>query len=469
MKNICICFIIALLSLTACIEDGFTSAPADQPTFSADSVDMGVIFTGELSTTESMRVFNPHSKGLNISRISISGPAAEYFRINVDGISGDSFSDVEIRAKDSIFVLIEARLPESTQPELLDFTASLDFVTNGVSRSVVLYAQGQNATRLRGITIDEDTRLTADLPYQIYDSLIVSPGVTVTIEPGAVLCFHDKSYMTVRGTLIAKGTPEQRITLAGDRMGKLVADIDFEIMSRQWQGLGFSSTSSGNLLTHCDIKNTVQGVAISGDGLYSSSEPQLTLINCRLRNSAYTVLEAYHSAIRAVGCEFAEGGGGLVYLYGGDNVFNHCTFANYYLYSVLSGPAIGIGYLSAEEDSDVALPFAKADFTNSIVYGLGTCLSQGDFTDTDIYFRRCLFKDAGTDDDHFIESIWDQDPLYYTVRNDYFFDYRLQPKSPAIAASDPSLTLPEAAIDGYGLTRGETPDLGAYVFTPPTE
>ena len=38
-----------------------------------------------------------------------------------------------------------------------------------------------------------------------------------------------------------------------------------------------------------------------------------------------------------------------------------------------------------------------------------------------------------------------------------------------IGAADPALTLPDAAIDAYGLARGTAPDLGAYVFMPPAE
>ena len=55
------------------------------------------------------------------------------------------------------------------------------------------------------------------------------------------------------------------------------------------------------------------------------------------------------------------------------------------------------------------------------------------------------------------------------MREDYLFDSRLKPESPAIGAADPVLTLPDAAIDAYGLARGTAPDLGAYVFMPPAE
>ena len=75
-----------------------------------------------------------------------------------------------------------------------------------------------------------------------------------------------------------------------------------------------------------------------------------------------------------------------------------------------------------------------------------------------------------TSDDNFIACLWDKDPLYYTVREDYIFDYRVKPESPAIGAGDPALTLPDAAVDAYGLTRSTTaPTLGAYVYQPPVE
>lgn len=261
--------------------------------------------------------------------------------------------------------------------------------------------------------------------------------------------------------------------MSGDRTGNLVGDISFDIMSRQWTGAFFTETSVNNRLSHVDIKNTVQGVTVYGDGTSDRENPMLRLLNCRLRNSAYTVLESYHAAIRAVGCEFAEGGGGLVYLQGGDGVFNHCTFANYYLYSVLGGPALGFAHTSADPetglDDESGLPYLSADISNSIVYGNGTAFSHGDLTDTSVYLRRCLIKGEGEDDDNFLNILWDEDPLYYTVREDYYFDYRLKPESPAIGAADPALTLPEAASDGYGLPRGAAPELGAYVYVEPSD
>ena len=452
--------------LASCIEDGFSTSPSEQPVFSTDTLHMGVIFTEEPSPTSRFMVYNPHAKSLSISDIRLSGENASRFRVNVDGISGNSFSNVEIRSKDSIYVFVEATLPEVDANEPVAVEAKLDFTTNGVVSSVVLRADGQNVRRLRAETVAADTRFDSAVPYQIFDSLVVAPGATLTLAPGTTLCFHDKAELIVRGTLITEGTAEAPVNMAGDRTGNVVGDISFDIMSRQWGGVYFAPESDGNMLSHTDIRNTWYGVAVEGDG--TSTGTALTMLNCRLHNSAGLVLEAVHTSVEASGCEFAEGGAGLVYLHGGRHTFNHCTLANNYLFAAISGPALALGHLGADEktglDDGSGLPYLKADITNTIIYGLGADLSHGDLTDTGVRLHRCLFKSEGSDDDNFTECIWDADPLYYTIRSEYLFDYRLVPESPAIGAADPAYAAP---ADAYGRPRGTSPDLGAYVYTEP--
>ena len=455
-----------------CIEDGYTTSPSDQPRFSTDTLSLGTVFTEQPTVTSRFTVHNPHSKQLSISDISLSGNDADAFRINVDGISGERFSDVDIRGKDSIFVLVEATFPEGSSP-LSRFEASVDFTTNGVTNSVVLVAEGQNVVRIYGETLTADTEFTTELPYQIFDSLVVAPGATLTLQPGSELCFHDKASLIVRGRLLSEGTVEKPVNLRGDRTGNVVGDISFDIMSRQWTGVFFTSTSQGNVLKHTDVRNTVQGITVEGDGSGTLSAPQLYMLNSRLHNSGALVLEAYHSAVKAVGCEFAEGADGLVYLQGGKALFNHCTFANNYLFAAISGAALQFAHIYDDEktglDDGSGLPYLEADISNSIIYGIGADVSHGDLTGSEIYLRRCLMRSGGSDDDNFIECLWESDPLYYTVRNDYLFDYRVKPESPAIGAADEALTLPEARIDAYGFERTLPAEVGAYVFTLPEE
>lgn len=475
MKNILYTLLvtIALAGAQSCIEDEFTDSPSDQPYFSVETLDFGTVFTGEATPTRRFLINNPHSKSLSISDIHLSGDDASCFRLNVDGISGDTFSGVDIRGKDSIFVFVAATFPER-EGLGADYTAQVDVTTNGVTQSLPIAAYGLNVVRLKAVTAEADMRLTAEKPYQIYDSLVVAPGATLTVEAGARLCFHDKASLIVRGTLRCEGSAEAPVSMGGDRTGNVVGDISFDIMSRQWKGVFFASTSKGNMLSHTVIRNTSEGVSIAGDPEADySSAPQLSLHNSVLTNSGDLGLLAVHSAIKAVGCEFSEAAAGLVALHGGSHTFNHCTFANNYLFTAIGGAAVQFSHLSADTktglDDGSGLPYAAADFSNCILYGLGSEVSHGDLTGTDVYFRRCLLRSNGEDDDNFLMCVWDEDPLYYTVRNDYLFDYRVKPDSPAIGAADATLTLPEAATDRYGMPRGATPDLGAYVYTEPEE
>ncbi len=460
--------IAAIFGLTSCIEDDFTTSPSEVMTFSVDTLDIGTIFTDEGSATHRFVVYNRNSKMLNISNVSLSGENAQYFRLNVDGMSGKEFSNVEIRGKDSIFVFVEVTLPENGVDLPVDVTAQLDFTANGVTRSVVLSATGQDVIRLYGNVIDEDMHFTAGRPYQIYDSLVVSQGATLTLDAGAKLCFHDGSYLAVRGTLMANGETDNEVTLCGDRTGDVITNVTFDLMASQWLGVFFTSTSSGNKLTNTCIKNTVYGVNI-GNETESEDTPDLTLINSRLRNSADLALNAVHANVKAYGCEFAEASNGLVRLQGGTHIFNHCTFANYYLFSAIGGAALQFAHHSYETDDESGKPYLRAEFTNSIIYGNGSDLSHGDLTDTSVYLRRCLIKSSGSDDDNFIECVWGGDPKYYTVREDYYFDYRLKPESDAIGAGDASLTASEAIVDRYGQRRIAPVDLGAYVYTESIE
>lgn len=464
MKNILTflsIFILGALAAGSCIEDGFSTSPSDLPVYSVDTLDMGVIFTGEPSPTSRFKVYNPHSKSLLISKVRVAGDNAGCYRVNVDGISGTEFDNVEIRGRDSLFVLVEATLPSNDSNGPVAVDARMEFTANGVTTGVVLRATGQNVRRISDYTVSADEVIDATLPCQVFDSIVVAEGATLTLRPGAVLYFHDKASLIVRGTLVSEGSAEAPVHMTGDRRGNVVGDISFDIMSRQWRGVTFASTSTGNSLQYTDIRNTEHGVRLD-DGA------SLSMLDCRLHNSAGHVLEAEHAAVEAVGCEFAEGGAGLVRLCGGRHSFRHCTFANNYLFAAITGPAITLEHLSSDEkngaDDGSGKPYMEARISNSVIYGIGADITPGDLGYTSVQVHRCLLSSKGSDDSHFTACLWDTDPLYYTERENYVFDYRLRPGSPAIGAADPAESAP---ADFYGRQRGAAPDMGAYVFVEP--
>lgn len=446
----------AALTTTSCIEDGHTTSPSDQPEFSVDVLDMGVVFTTDKSPTHSFVVRNRHDKILTISDIRFNDPAdEEVFHLNVDGLSGTTFSGIEIRPNDSIFVFADAQLPANGNGLLTARRAQLDFTVNGVVSSMCLEVQGQDVERLKDMHISADTRFSADLPYQIFDNLTVDEGATLTLDAGVRLHFHAGAGLVVNGRLVTEGTAEAPILMDGDRFGAVVGRIPYEIMSNQWTGVTFGGQSTGNRMAYTVVRNTTNGVTLDGEDPAESTVPDLDLLNCRLTNSGANVLYARNRNVKAVGTEFSEASAGLVYIEGGSHTFNHCTLANNYLFTAIAGPAL---YIEGEETA--------LRMSNSIIYGIGGDVYPGDLTDRDALIERCILKSAGTDDDNFVSILWEADPMFLTVRNDYYFDYRLGDESEAREAGDPALTLLEAMTDFYGRQRTGMPDLGAYVYAP---
>lgn len=445
MRNILLS-IIAVIALSGCIVDSFDTSPSAQPTFSTpdEGLDMGLFFSDSPSPTSNLRIYNRNSKNISLSEVRMR--SGEHFRINVDGQSGQTFTNVDIRPNDSVYVFIECTLPAPVQAEPVEFDDWLDVTTNGVTRSVRILARSQRVNRLNGITIEGNHTLQAEVPNLITDTLRVAAGATLTIAPGATLLFHDKAALIVDGTLLCPGSAETPIEMRGDRTNNVVADISYEVMSKQWEGVRFTSSSRGNRLEHTSIINTCQGVQVD-------SLADLTLINSRLYNSGGRQLCAADSTtVTALGCEISNAASALLHLGAGKFTFNRCTIANWYLFTWPNEAIIELANADA----------TSADFTNSIIYGRDRAISEYDnVEEVNVWFRRCLFTSEGHDDARYINCLWDSDPKLEYSLTDYTFSYIPASDSPAIDAADPDLDHQQLpAADRHGRPRLQT--LGAY-------
>ncbi len=461
------CVVTVGLIISSCINDDFTHSPDATLDFSTDTVNFGTVFTDLGSPTARLVVANRNRKGVKISSIRFSIPDSP-FSFNVDGVSGSEFHDVEIRGEDSIFIFIECFIEPDHSVEPRRVADRLVFLTNGVTQEVEVEAMGQNVIRLSGLTIGEDMHLTATLPYLISDTLTVAPDVTLTLEPGTRLLFHDKAAMRVEGCLIAEGTPESPIHFRGDRTDDVLPGVSYEIMSGQWGGISIGSESFGNRFANVNMRSSSYGLRIDSCG--DISRTKLTLANCWLHNSRSTVLESNYAKVNAYGCCFSEAADAVVRLTGGEHQFSQCTISNNYLFSIPTEANLTLHHISPDGPALSTQPLMKAFFDNCIIYGLGAPLSPGDLTGSQVYVRNSLLKTAGTDDANFLECIRDEDPLFLTVRADYYFNYHLQPGSPALGKGNPEYVTPECLYDMDDVDRLTAPPapghpaLGAYAM-----
>jgi len=439
---------LLMMALQACIEDSFDTSPSAQPSFSVDELDMGVQFTDNPSPTSQLMIYNRNSKLINLSSVRMR--SGQYFRLNVDGQSGSTFADVEIRPNDSIYVFVETTLPEVDSNDPVEISDELEVVTNGVTKLLTIKATAQNVRRHRAELITSDASFGPELPHVVFDTLRVAPGATLTVEAGTSLLFHDKAALIVEGTLLCRGTAENPVKMRGDRTGNVVADISYEVMSNQWEGVKFARNSRGNSLAYTEIINTAKGVTLD-------SLAELSLLNSRLYNSGTVQLAALgQNKISALGCELSNAASAVLLLGGGEYLFDRCTIANFYLFK---WPDMAIVEFNTPD-------MTKADFRNSIIYGRDTSVGDyGDVTAADIWFRRCMFKEAGADDARYLSCLWDADPMLDYSLTEYTFDYWPLSGSPALNAADPSLNSPDLpAADRHGRLRDAT--LGAYAPAP---
>lgn len=458
---------LTLLS-TACIEDDFTTSSNDVLEFSCDTLAFDTVFTELGTPTRKFTVYNRHKKMINISSIKLEGTSGGRFFLNVDGVSGEEFSNVEIRGEDSIFVFVEAYVDYNNKNNPIEIIDKVQFLTNGVTQKVFVSAWGQDVVRKYGEVVTSDMRLTADKPYVIFDSLIVDNGAKLLIEPGTTICFHDKAFIKVRGTISAEGTQELPIVLRGDRTDNVVGDIDFDIMSGQWGGVILTPESFDNEMQYVLMRGSSYGVYIDSCGVLDKKK--LHLFNSVLHNSANSVLTSVHSWVEAEGTEFSDAGRNVVALTGGKLRFVNCTFANYYLFSAINGAILGLEYV-LPGDEQPKIPLMNAEFNNCVIYGLSSDINIGDLSRSNVYLRNCLLKSSGSDDENFINCVWEGDPMFFTIREDYIFDYRLKNESMAIEKGDANLCPQSAAVDRYGINRFERGniDIGAYVWVKQSE
>jgi len=476
--------ILLVTNFFACKNDleNYSTNPQDLLSFSADTLSFDTVLTTVNSPVLSFQIYNRNSKPLLISSIQLAEGANSAFKINVDGIAGSVFQDVEILANDSLYVFINVKPKENGQFTPTLFNDYVVFETNGVQQKVVLQAYGQDVYTLRGATISVDSVLDNKKPYLIYDSLVIGKGATVEIGAGSVFYMYNNAQLIVNGTIKVSGTVENPVVFRGSRTDYMIT-IPYDLIPGQWGGIRFAPDSYDNEMENVRIRNGKFGMnlGISADPARS----KLSLKNTVLTNASGTLFQSVNCSFTAENCEFSNSNGALLSIVGGSCHFTHCTIANFYP----SNPELGwansdhatlflTDNILGDNDSICNYPVNSAEFYNSIIWGNSpastiqiTQSPQG--KDIPYLFQNCLLSNEKTNNPKVVDCIFKVDPLFQKTdpndieKNTWYpsFDFRLKKNSPAkdVAKLEIATQLPYD-LNGYPRLADGKPDLGAYEY-----
>ena len=354
---------ILICVLFSCEEEQFYTKSDAILRFSNDTILFDTVFTSIGSSTRKLIVKNPYSQNLKISSINLAGGESSPYRINIDGYSGYQLKNIEIRPKDSLYIFIEVTIDPNNNSLPLVVKDSIQFHINENYQDVKLVAWGQDVHIINSKIIQTETWIN-DKPYLIYNYLFVDTSSTLTVEPGVIMHFHNRSRMYVAGTLIANGTFDNPIKFAGDRLENIYKDIP-----GQWDGIWLLPGSKDHVLMFTEIRNAIIGIQI--DTLANPDKPTLLLANSKIENMTSAGLFAQGSTVEAYNTLFANCGQFAAALtIGGSYEFNHCTFANFWGYSTRKTPSILLNnyYIDIYGATQIR-PLIKAYFGNCIIYG----------------------------------------------------------------------------------------------------
>ncbi len=512
-------FLITISTLvfwSSCRKDFEFDLSSGNLEFSKDTVYLDTVFSNIGSSTYNLKVYNNSNNDIVIPNVRLSQGQNSMYRLNVDGqtgsgiISGKEFENVEILAKDSMFIFIETTIDiqtlVSSETQFL-YTDAIEFDTGSnlqkvelvtlVKDAVFIYPQrflnseGDYITETLTFDVDSDgmddetsiegrflndseLTFTNDKPYVVYGYAAVNDGKTLTIEAGARVHFHSNSGLLVTsgGSINAQGTlsvdqelMEGEIIFEGDRLEPGFSDVP-----GQWQTIWLFNGSTNNIFDHVTIKNSTVGLLSEGN---QDDVSKLNITNTQIYNSSNFGILGRATSINAENLVINNSGqSSFAGTFGGRYNVVHSTLANYWNNSFRQFPSVLLNnYLVDADNITFTNPLEEANFTNTIIYGNDNpeLLLDKDNDDTfNFKFTNCLirFNDSSnnfTGDQYDFDNVALYENVVFNEDPEFLEPYLNK------------LQIPDGSpADGFGIVAGNlfsdilgtmrtTPrDLGAY-------
>jgi hypothetical protein len=423
------------ITFTSCRDDFEFEPSTGGLEFSRDTVYLDTVFTNIGSSTYTLKVYNRSDKDISIPSIALGERENSKYRLMVDGVYGKVFNNVELLAKDSMFVFVETTIDYSeyaNDETTFLYTDNIQFTSTAGNQKVelvtlvqdayFLFPQRNDAGLYEAVQYDSGNNPDEELfvygfnldhadhddeyhwnnskPYVVYGYATVPDGETLVVDPGARVHFHADSGLMVRpgGTLQINGSQsataalENEIIFEGDRLESRFSDVP-----GQW-GAVLVMSGADNTINHLTVKNANIGIFAQAPIGDDTTIPKLNINNSQIYNSTNFGFYGVHANV--TGTNFVINNAGqasLALVQGGTYDFKHSTFANYFN-SYNQVPVLLNDYRNTATDTYISN--LLANFDNCIMYGsgnLGISLEH-EFDDTTFkaVFNHCLIKLADT-------------------------------------------------------------------------
>lgn len=490
--------VCCIIMWSSCRNDFETVPSSGNLIFSKDTVYLDTIFSNIGSSTYNLKVYNNSKKDIHIPSLKLAQGEDSHYRLNVDGMPGKVFQDVQVLAKDSIFIFIETTFDINSIPSSPDeflYTDQIVFDSGSheqkvelvtlIQDAVFLYPErypdgttetlilgsGENQVEIPGFFLDNDhLTFTNEKPYVIYGFAAVPSNKTLTVEAGARVHFHSESGILVaqNGSMKSLGQPstnpelmENEVIFQGDRL-----EPGFANLPGQWGYIRLTSGSVNNEFHHTTIKNAMIGLI--------AEDCVVELSNVQIYNSSNIGFLSRTGEIYGENLVINNSGqSSLALQLGGSYEFNHSTFANYWTNGFRTFPAVIIENQLETEDILFVADLVKADFNNCIFYGndqreIGLYKSDEatfnfKFTNSLIRFEdpRGDFSDHPLYDfsnpEYYSENIFNVDPIFQDQTKN-----NLNIEKGESGAEEIGFPGVPPNLDLNGTPRATPPDAGAY-------
>lgn len=470
-------FILSILIIafwTSCRKDPIITDASARLDFSEDSVLFDTVFTTLGSTTKQFKIYNTNSKKIIISSIRLGHGSNSMFRLNVNGVPGKTFTDIELSGKDSLFIFVEVTVNPTNVNNPFIVTDSVVFETNGNIQDVNLIAFGQNAHYIRPTVpaknglpdyhvLGCDTTWGDNLPHIIYGFAVVDSGCRLTIKAGAKIYFYKNSGLWIfkEGTLKVTGTKEAPVTFQGVRL-----EQEYKDLPGQWDRIWINEGSVDNEIDYAIIKNGFIGIQAEALDVSDKGNPlanDLLITNTIIKNMAgMGILSRVYNIQGSNNIISNCGQYALAVTGGGNHDYKHCTFANYWNATVRKTPSVFLSNYMIRGNTVNVNGLQKALFGNCIIYGNIDNEVGMDFHSnaaSNYQFDHSLIKinpATNTPTPYYVDVIKNADPKFKD-----FITFDISPASPAVntGLSKYGQLISE---DITGAPRDQvTPDMGA--------